>query len=275
MSGNQNYILLDKFPETTVGLVCEKALRYALFSLSFTVNRMQFAKHEQRLLNIFKGKIAEGLFLEFLKVQGISVNAQPCETPYYMPDKRDFLLAGYEWDIKNNFLLTENFDGIELDKLPALIPDRFPGDQWTKRNFLQFKSSKGLICVFTFMPRFAQKKQFISLHLSDDQLLTIQRLCNESKNRQQASEPYTEQELEHVFFKYRKPFDCFYIYQSPLMLITSVAGPMQWQQFEACEPGVFANGIFKTRIRNRYCEVGKLPNFRSLFPKKLANIHWS
>ncbi|MFN4122053.1 MAG: hypothetical protein ACK4GL_01975 [Flavobacteriales bacterium] len=274
MSIHSEHIWLRNIPEQTTHAICEKALRYAFYSLPFTVNRMKIDSPEQRLLNIFKGKIAEGLFLEFLKVQGIYANTEKCETPYYLPDKRDFVLSGYEWDIKNNYLLCSDFQGIDTGNLPALIPDRFSGDQWTQREKLLFSESKGLVYVFTFMPLFAANHDLISLQITEDQLITLRTMCNQWNNQHQVSEPYTAYALNNLFFGSRTIEECYQIHAPLQMLITAVAGPLQWQLFYPKLPGEFANGKLKTRIRNRFCHVENLPSFKNLFSSALNKIHW-
>jgi hypothetical protein len=235
---------------------------------------MQLDTLEQRLLNIFKGKIAEGLFLEFLSSQGIKAKTEDCETPYYLPDKRDFVLSGYEWDIKNNYLLCGDFQSLDTGLLPALIPDRYAGDQWTQREKLLFSDSKGLVYVFTFMPLFAANNNLIILQITEDQTIALRSMSKQWKNQHQVSEPYTTYELNNLFFGSRAVEECYQIHAPLQMLITAVAGPLQWKLFSPKLPGEFANGKLKTRIRNRFCPVENLPSFKSLFSSALNQIHW-
>ena len=82
----------------------EESVRYSLISLPYTINRMNLLDIESRITNIAKGKISEKIFLHFCDLNEIPVKTKNCETPFYLPDKRDFILGREEWDIKNNFL---------------------------------------------------------------------------------------------------------------------------------------------------------------------------
>ena len=62
--------------------IVNDAVKYALISLSFTLDRMRIPNHEKRAFNIAKGKIAEGLFKWFCKTNHIKVNFESCETPF-------------------------------------------------------------------------------------------------------------------------------------------------------------------------------------------------
>ena len=113
-----------------------ESVKYAIISLPYTINRMNLIDIQSRITNIAKGKISENIFLHFCDLNEILVNTKNCETPFYLPDKRDFILGREEWDIKNNFLrhdgdilLTEDYLN-----LPGLVPNRGSWDQWSKKN---------------------------------------------------------------------------------------------------------------------------------------------
>jgi len=275
LSAGNAYILLNGIPSEVASRIGNEAIKYAFFSLPFTVNRMQVQQPEQRLLNIFKGKVAEGIFLEFLKCQQFIADSSTCETPYFQPDRRDFMLNDYEWDLKNNFVHTDQLLYAAKNALPALIPDRYQGDQWSKRLQLSSTKSKGLIYVFTFMPHYASEKiPLLQCTVDNEQKKTIDLLCERWNNKHQLSEPYSDAALNSMFFSSRKPEDCYKFQGQLSMLITSVAGPNQWNLFKSQKPQSFANGLIKTKIQNRYCPVNDLPDFHRYFKQQLKHIHW-
>ena len=77
----------------------EKSVSYALISLPYTINRMRLRDIQSRITNIVKGKISEKLFIHFCEQNEIPVQTEKCQTPFYLPDKRDFILGREEWDI--------------------------------------------------------------------------------------------------------------------------------------------------------------------------------
>jgi hypothetical protein len=271
-----NFILLDKIPDDVQNTACNNALRYALFSLPFTVNRMAFDDIEKRVENICKGKIAEYLFLSFLKHHRINFDEASCLTPYYLPDNRDFLMGNYEWDIKNNFLHHHDLKLIENPELlPALIPDRFKGDQWTKRLKTLFPEKKGVAFVFTFMPlKNKNGKNIFKLQLSASQLNHLQKIKTEWSGKKIIDAPYPETYLENIYFAEQSLENSFQMEGEFQMLITSIAGPKQWSNFELHQPQNYCKGLMKTRIQNRACEVGKLPAFYPFFRNEFRSISW-
>lgn len=275
MSAEKVYILLNGIPPEIISRIGNEAIKYAFFSLPFTVNRMQIQQPEQRLLNIFKGKVAEGIFLEFLKCQQFIADSSTCETPYFQPDRRDFMLNDYEWDLKNNFVNTDQLLYVAKNELPALVPDRYQGDQWSKRLQLASAKSKGLIYVFTFMPQYASEKiPLLQCFIDEDQKKTINMMCDHWNNQHPLSAPYSETELNTLFFNKRKPEACYKFQNQPTMLITAIAGLNQWNLFKCQKPQSFANGLIKTKIQNRFCPVNDLPDFHRFFKKQLKQIHW-
>ncbi len=112
----------------------EGAARYAILSLPYTVNRMAIGKSRTRIQNIIKGKFAEFLLEQYAQEQEISLDFKAGETPFWERDKFDFEYDGMIWDLKNNFTrMSSLLDAEDYIKLPALIPNRFDGDQWSSR----------------------------------------------------------------------------------------------------------------------------------------------
>ena len=106
---------------------------------------MSFSKSTKSILTA-----PEGIFFNFCAKKHIDIDTLSCETPFYQIDKGDFIYSQHEWDIKNNFIYYNNSFN-EFEKLPALVPNRYSGDQWSKRSDLSSEILKGKIFLFTFM----------------------------------------------------------------------------------------------------------------------------
>ena len=90
----------------------EKSVSYALISLPYTINRMRLRDIQSRITNIVEGKISEKLFIHFCEQNEIPVQTEKCQTPFYLPDKRDFILGREEW---NSIQISIEFSpGIDL-----------------------------------------------------------------------------------------------------------------------------------------------------------------
>lgn len=241
-------------------------MRYALLSVPFTVNRMSLKSLERRIENILKGKLAEFMMEDFCKSQAVHADFKSCSTPFYQIDNRDFLLDGYEWDIKNNYLSLEDnhFDGI--DHLPALVPDRFDGDQWSKRNALEHDSN-GVRFLFSFMikemGKGRRRNHMLKIQLSSTHMDFLKRLSTEYKGLPRKEAPFEEdwfwKEWKELSEPDQKPLMSVN-FDSPL-LVAGWAGNEHWDQFEKKDPMTFANGVIRTRIDNRVLDSAKLSTF--------------
>ena len=146
-------IVVNRIPHSEYRIIVVHALEYAILSIPFTYDRMEIPDLQRKILNIAKGKIAEGLFQYFCTQNDIPADFKSCETPFYQADHRDFILIGKEWDIKNNFLYHQ---GIVLNDhhyvdLPALIPNRGNWDQWGKRLIQKSNQTSATGFVFTYL----------------------------------------------------------------------------------------------------------------------------
>jgi hypothetical protein len=71
-----------------------EAVEYAILSLPYTINRMELKETSTRIVNIAKVKLSETLFIHFCRANEILLRIDTCQTPFYQPDRRDFILAG-------------------------------------------------------------------------------------------------------------------------------------------------------------------------------------
>lgn len=261
-------IIIDKIPERIQDRIVNKAINYALLSISFTYNRMDLNKLANRIQNIAKGKIAELMFQFFMKENRLEVNFSSCQTPFYKPDKRDFLMAEYEWDIKNNFVRSADTLSLkQLIELPALIPNRpsykYFTDQWEKRNIMLHPTSNGARYVFTFMQR-PIRDDFIDVYIHPNLRAFFESVKKEFPYVKKGQAPFTESWFWNEMSKV--DFPTYRIKQKLKLYITSWAGDEHFKYFYNTEKQNFNQLIF-TLINNKTIKVHRLPSFASLFPK--------
>lgn len=265
-------IIVNGLPEHTYRQIVEKAIGYALISIPFTFNRITLDRLEQRIMNIAKGKTAEYIFRFFCLKNNVPADFETCATPFYKSDKRDFILAGAEWDIKNNFIYHKR-DGLTEDQrytsLPALVPCSYAGDQWDKRAHVCFENSGELRFLFTFLKNADEKgkqKSFFELLLTAEQKNFLTNLYRQYEgNRSPKEEPFTEASfLQQLNFTTTN----FHLHHHPHLVITAWAGKDHWHLFKESGEGprTYSEGLLKTRINNRVAMVQELPSFLSLFP---------
>lgn len=290
-------IIVDGINKTTYTEIIDDAVNYAIISIPFTVNRMNLNGLKSRILNTAKGKIAEGLFKAFCSANNIPVNFNACQTPFYDVDRRDFLLDQYEWDIKNNFYHCDNtiYNG-NFTEFPALVPNRFTGDQWSKKDDVINNNSIGVRFLFTFLKLddLNSTLSFIDIDISPEQEEYLMGLVNKYKGNPQQNAPYSEDSFWNKFNSLggnvkKKIF--FY----PDLVITGYAGDGQWDNFSNTGPNnrdnafekyimpewyhksksgalFFLNGTLRTKITNMTVPVSYLPSFLSLYPQLKQNI---
>ena len=284
-------IIVD-VPSDVYQQIAAKAVRYALISVGFTYNRMEKEVIMTRIENIAKGKIAEGLFSYYCESVDIGPDFDACTTPFWMPDQRDFLWYDGEWDIKNNFITCSDsdFDTLDFTSLPALIPNKFDGDQWSKRNDQYHKKSRFTAYLFTFMRLKPDDKKFVKIFLTEDQLKFIAntgtRLGPAYHGRMPFEEGWFFEQLNERGGAYRYSLSYY-----PEFIITASANARYWSLFEntsvhdesvyqnyESSPWYhksetilrFLNGILVTRIRNKTCPVALLPAFSMIVEKYKA-----
>lgn len=293
-------IIVDGFTENEYNSLIVDCVKYAILSLPFTVNRMSISDENQRILNIAKGKIAEALFQLFCIKNNIQIDFDSCTTPFWTVDKRDFILKKNEWDIKNNFIYHKKngFQGNYVD-LPALVPNRFEGDQWFKRNENLIAGNEGVSFLFTFLKNAdltngRRGKEFLEIHINEKQENFIGELYLEYKGNPQSREPFTSQFFWDKMNQLGN--DKYYtLHAKPSLIITGYADNTHWSLFKDTGPYDrynnfqtyinprwytksgkgscnFLNGTLWTTITNSTIPIAELPSFLSLFPNLKGNL---
>jgi hypothetical protein len=290
----KDIIIVDGIDDLEYESLIENCVKYAIISLPFTVDRMAIPDEKQRALNIAKGKVAEALFEYFCKKNNICPDFEICSTPFWTVDKRDFLLNGLEWDIKNNFIYCPNhlYHGNYIE-LPALIPNRFNGDQWTKKSNQMIQNSLGVNYLFTFLKNASlvngiRSSEFLEIQLSTNQQNLLRNLYSKYNGMPQNSEPFSQE----WFWSEMSKLGITKFYNlnfKPQLVITGYADKNNWNLFKDTGPFDrnnnwqtnklprwylktskgscnFLNGTLWTTITNATLPVENLSSFIDLFP---------
>ncbi len=265
---SHDIIIIEDLPERIENSIINKAINYALISLTFTSKKMDLFSIKRKIENITKGRIVELIFQHFITQNKLPVNFSSCQTPFYLPSKRDFIMDEYEWDIKNTFVRTRtSLSPKEIIELPALIPNRPSSsiftDQWEKRKEMKHKTSKGARFVFTFMER-PKENDFISLKILPQHLAFFERIKKQYPVHHGSEPPFTESWFWNELSKI--DFPIYHLNQKLKLYITSWAGEDHFPFFFNTEKRNFEDRIY-TKLRNKTIKIHRLPSFISLFPK--------
>lgn len=236
---NKNEVIVfDGLDHATYLEIMSESVDYALLSVPFTINRIGIDGVQERVLNIAKGKFAEKFFSKFCEINDVPINTEPCETPYWKIDKRDFLLNDYEWDIKNNYFYSNGSDKISFENFPALIPNRNKYDQWEKRLISEHQKLDNAF-LFTFIQNATidngkRSKPFLDVTLNENQIVRLNALNNKYCGCPIDSEPYPKEEF---LGKFKKMNDqVFSVNNFPPLIITAIAMKDDWNKFKNTGP---------------------------------------
>ncbi len=271
-------IIVNNIPGNTYFQIALDAVKYAIISIPFTIDRMRLRNRNLQIFNIAKGKLAEGLFKFFCEANNIDVNFNICETPFYQIDRRDFLLGDSEWDQKNNFLYHSGnqLTSHQYIDLPALVPNR-PSrkDQWQKRKYHYFKNTTSVKFLFTFMKaadKNRRNSKLFSINLSEKQMEFLKKLYDKYKGLPQKEKPYGINDFWEKMRCLKNDQRSFQLHFKQNLIITGYADENYWDLFFNTENRNFLDGTLWTKIRNKTCYLKQLPSFLSLFPHLLENL---
>ena len=301
MSENE-VIVVNRIHPVDYERLIENCVKYAIISLPFTYDRMNIVDIKQRVHNIAKGKIAEALFRFFCEQNQIYADFASCTTNFWETDLRDFVFEQTEWDIKNNFIyhpdeLLKKYNYIDL---PALVPNRRDGDQWSKKTESKIFGTSGTAFLFTFM-KYAdlvngeRGDPFLEIHLTTQQQQFLYALYEKYKGYPQSNQPFVKEWFRDEMAKCGE-MNFFTLQSKPHLVITGYATEKQWRLFHNTGPNHqlepykdymyphwyvrsgtgsvnFLNHTYWTTINNATCPVAKLPSFLSLFPKLNDELH--
>lgn len=274
-------IISIDLPDTLFDHAVNEALEYGIISVPFTYNRMSIRHISRRILNIAKGKLSEKIFKIFCHANDIPIKTDQCETPFYLPDKKDFILGDEEWDLKNNYIYHDGdlLNSKDYIALPALIPNRGKWDQWSKRNSIAHlhQASKN-IYLFSFMKGWDYVNQkrvhpFLSFTINQKQETFLDSLSKKYKQN-----TYSEAPFEMDWFWYQmKKYGGEFMYESstyyrPKVILTGYSGETEWKYFSPIDPTSFKSDFFSMRIKNMGASLNHLKPFKSLYPNLYDSI---
>lgn len=234
----------------------KQSLKYAVLSLPWTLNRMNYNESksglEKRLRNIILGKIPEHLIWNVFDEYNIRIQSWMGATDFWEKDRFDILVnidgVTEEWDVKN---LTLDFSRVGRNDwlhLPALIPDRHNKDQWAVRNRIYLEESKRKRYLFTFL-----EDPVLNINLTDEQVLEYSEI---EKNKKY----YIYQ--DKMILRKIGPVEFGIANNEPRFVVAATAGKNEWTFFKPLPKGsVLSNGLIKTRINNMATEIQYLPSF--------------
>ncbi|HKL02193.1 MAG TPA: hypothetical protein VJ911_00905 [Cryomorphaceae bacterium] len=267
-----------------LGQALAKSLDYALLSFPFTVNRMNLRSPKARISNIVKGKLAEALLEQYAFENQIPMDFTAGETPFWTRDHFDFKLGETAFDLKNNFVHANDILSAQSYlHLPALVPNRFEGDQWSKRN----SSAEGATeraFVFSFISQGATyKTPLFKLKIESEQVNFLIGVLEEHAKKEFKGAPFTR----NWFFSElnrRGPKPTVELKRKLELVLCGMAGEGEFEKFLdtdgrenfgyamyqkrwyalRAKTGLsFMDGLVTTKIKNATCPMEALPSFKS------------
>lgn len=241
------------------------AIDYALLSIPFTFDRLGNRNLTKNIANIAKGKFAENYFYHYCHNKNIIIDSESQTTPFYQIDKKDFLFKGIEWDLKNNYLQHDG-DSLShsayLDQL-ALIPNRGPWDQWSKRHALHSPNSVGAGYLFTFMKKtdISTNLDFMKIIMNLQQKNFLLDLYEQYQGKQQYQSPYEVATFWSKFHDLGPSYE-FELSHFPTLIITGVALKEDFPKFSTFKPSEVKSQYLRTIIENMGITIGELRSFK-------------
>lgn len=257
---NKDNIFVFQPTENELNTSLNESFKYAIYSIPFTINRMNINLMD-RIKNIIKGKLAENLLFCFLKRNDIHFIST--STPYYQIDKKDFILLDYEWDIKNNFFYcSDALENLKLiEEFYGLIPNRHFNDQWNKTFNLIYSDYNPAI-LFTFMYKFN-----LDVDISDELKNYLKISCNIYQGIPLDNTPNKyEYELNQLMNKQVPQCYIKSEYDIKLFITGIVTGEEKNHFFDFYPYMKFpkSNDCFTSRIKNKAILINKTNSFISL-----------
>jgi hypothetical protein len=261
---NETDVIIVNFPNDLYDEIVEQQIKYAIISLPFTIDRMnQIERYGvdvgnlNRIKNIFKGKIAEGLFSKFAELNKIDIDFEQCSTPFYQVDNRDFLYKDIEFDLKNNFIFHSGNEYDNYTNLPAMIPNRFQGDQWSSR--LNNYTGGGVAYLFSFLRGATLNNgnrgdDFVDIKLTNKQAIYLSELYHYYNGQPQNRQPFSEEKFWARMATYGG-LNFFELNDRPKLAICGIGNNDNWNVFKDVGP-LTLNNYQNQPINNWYKKVG-------------------
>ena len=251
--------------ETIKNRVVREAIDYALLSIPFTFDRLGNRNLTKNITNIAKGKFAENYFYDFCASSKIILDIDSLTTPFYQADKKDFLFKGIEWDLKNNYLQHDGDSLLDQDYIEqlALIPNRGPWDQWSKRQALHSQNALGTGYIFTFMKKsdLTTSGEFLRIKMNLDQKNFLLDLYETYQGKHQYKSPYEDVAFWNKFHNLGPTYE-FEMPNFPDLIITGIALKEDFPKFSTFKPSDVKSHYLRTIIENMGTPIRELRSFR-------------
>lgn len=266
----------------------QKEVERALISFPFWANRTKIKNVKFGIHTLIKNRLSKNLFALFAEEQNINLNFKTGEKSFEYDPGFDFSFENTAWHIQNKFVQNSKLlTAEEYVYLPALIPNRFEDDQWSKRN-KKPEGQEGAGYLFTFLNEDPDKnKPLFDLHLNQGVIDFLSTLKSKYETENTEKPSYTEDWFWNEFLKIGE-IPKIKINKKPILVIAGVAQENHFGYFadtderanlcyrlyrgkwyENREGGglSFCNGLIQTQIKNATCPMAALGSFNSVFLK--------
>ena len=266
----------------------QKEVERALVSFPFWANRIKIKNVKFGIHNYLKNRLSGNLFALFAEEKNLDLDFKAGERPFPHDPMYDFGYGNTAWHIQNNFV--QNRKPLPADEyvyLPALIPNRFKADKWSKRNEHP-EGHDSTEYLFTFLNEDPDKnKRMFELPIDHPIINFLDGLKSEYGGEYSEKSPYSENWFWNEFLKTCE-IPKVKLNHTPTLVIAGVAQENHFGYFadtdekanlcyrlyrgkwyENMEEGglSFCNGLIQTRIKNATCPMAALASFQAVFLK--------
>lgn len=263
-------ILISKrIPHHDYDRILRKSVHYAVLSYPFTQQRVEWRLIKNKIHRIAKGHFARSLF-RYLAEQSDWPLQFRGSHHFFQAKLYDFEALDLEWHIIHQFIHhpPHQLAAEKYAALPALIPNRYPGDLWDRRNLVYRETMKASAFIFTFMREnevYRRHHSFFDFSLMPDHILFLKELRNAYGNERIKDQPFEQQWFWDEMDQRGGPIGLT-VYRRPPLVLSGMASTRQFPLF-AAEHAKFQdyeNGTLYSLIPNFQCEIKQLPSFYEL-----------
>ena len=266
----------------------QKEVETALVSFPFWASREKIKNVKFGLHNYLIKSLPKVLFNLFAKEQNLSLDFKAGKRAFPNNPVFDFSFENTAWHIQNNFVQNPKpLHAEEYVYLPALIPNRFKNDNWSKRDkFLEGYKNTGFL--FTFLSEDSDKTNpLFDLAMDYRTLNFLSALKSKNEDRNPKETPYSESWFWSEFLKISE-IPQVTLNTIPTLVIAGVAQENHFGYFADTDEKAnlcyrlyrgnwyvnreggglsFCKGLIKTHIKNATCPMAALGSFNSVFLK--------
>ena len=260
----------------------------ALISFPFWANRKKIKNVKFGIHNFLKNRLSKNLFALFAEEQSLKLDFKAGDRLFSHSPLFDFSFGNTAWHIQNSFVQNPKpLPAEEYVYLPALIPNNFKNDSWSKRN----DKPEGLGdtgYLLTFLNEDTDKtKSLFDLHIDHGIINFLNTLKLQYEDQNTRKSPYSETWFWNEFLKIGE-IPKIRLNTIPTLVIGGVSQERHFGYFadtdekanlcyrlyrgkwyENMEEGglSFCKGLIQTKIKNATCPMAALGSFASVFLK--------